>query len=153
MFRWNNRVTGGKRRSPSGDITPESTTRRHCSTEFARADGGGSWDFATGHAIDVGSRRFGLVSHPVPSAQLENLSPREVDIVARILRCERVPTIARSLYLSASTVRNHLSSIYRKVGVHSQVELIEALQPAHYPTPPEASRNRGRLRVCARGGC
>jgi len=100
-------------------------------------DGGGSWDFATGHAIDVGSRRFGLVSYPVPYAQLENLSPREIDIVARILRGERVPTIARSLYLSASTVRNHLSSIYRKVGVHSQVELIEALQPAHYPTPPE----------------
>jgi len=77
------------------------------------------------------------VSYPVPYAQLENLSPREIDIVARILRGERVPTIARSLYLSASTVRNHLSSIYRKVGVHSQVELIEALQPAHYPTPPE----------------
>jgi DNA-binding NarL/FixJ family response regulator len=43
--------------------------------------------------------------------------------------CE-VPTIAKGLDLSASTARNHLSKIYRKVGVHSQVELIEALQDA-----------------------
>ena len=65
---------------------------------------------------------------PLSTERLENLSPRELDIVSRMLRGERVPTIARSLHLSASTVRNHLSKIYRKVGVHSQVELIEVLQ-------------------------
>ena len=64
------------------------------------------------------------------SPRLEGLSPRELEIVTRMLRGERVPTIARTLELSASTVRNHLSRIYQKVGVHSQVQLIETLQDA-----------------------
>ena len=45
------------------------------------------------------------------------------------LRGERVPTIARDLFLSQSTVRNHLSAIYRRVGVHSQAELVARLLP------------------------
>jgi DNA-binding CsgD family transcriptional regulator len=31
------------------------------------------------------------------------------------------------MYLSPSTVRNHLSTIFRKLGVHSQAELIDRL--------------------------
>jgi hypothetical protein len=31
-------------------------------------DGGGFWEFARGHAIDVGGRRLGLVSYPSPVA-------------------------------------------------------------------------------------
>ena len=62
---------------------------------------------------------------------LEDLRRRELEIVTRMFRGERVPTIARrALDLSASTVRNHLSRIYQKVGVHSQVQLIETLQNA-----------------------
>jgi DNA-binding NarL/FixJ family response regulator len=45
----------------------------------------------------------------------------------RLVRGERVPTIARALYVSQSTVRNHLSVIFRKLGVHSQEELLRAL--------------------------
>jgi DNA-binding NarL/FixJ family response regulator len=40
------------------------------------------------------------------------------------LRGERVSTIAADLYLSASTIRNHLSAIFAKAGVHSQTELL-----------------------------
>jgi DNA-binding CsgD family transcriptional regulator len=173
-------------------------------------DGGRSWDFATGHAIDVGGRRLGLVSYDPPTTPvsdpawdalldpgpldessnsrsraaprarvpagddrlrdrvleledvllrisreveaagirtisvvgnspelpgLDRLSPREREIVRRLLVGERVPTIARQLGLSASTVRNHLSRIYRKVGVHSQVQLIEALQDTNNRSP------------------
>lgn len=147
-------------------------------------DGEGRWNCATGHAIDVGGRRLGLVSYDAPATLddpkalvapdvpaagggrlldrvleleevlrrislevqaagikrrsrdglstetpgLERLSRREVEIVSRMLAGERVPTIARELRLSASTVRNHLSRAYQKFGVHSQVELIEALR-------------------------
>jgi DNA-binding CsgD family transcriptional regulator len=31
--------------------------------------------------------------------------------------------------VSQSTVRNHLSSVFKKVGVHSQAELIRRLRP------------------------
>jgi DNA-binding CsgD family transcriptional regulator len=34
------------------------------------------------------------------------------------------------MFLSPSTVRNHLSTIYRKVGVSSQAELLDLLQRA-----------------------
>jgi DNA-binding CsgD family transcriptional regulator/PAS domain-containing protein len=59
---------------------------------------------------------------------LSDLTSRQWEILSRILRGERVPTIARTLYLSQSTVRNHLSAIFKKFGVHSQPELIELLR-------------------------
>jgi PAS domain-containing protein/DNA-binding CsgD family transcriptional regulator len=52
------------------------------------------------------------------------LSPRQVEIASRLLGGERVPTIAADLYLSQGTVRNHLSAIFQKFGVHSQRELL-----------------------------
>jgi PAS domain S-box-containing protein len=68
---------------------------------------------------------------PAPSdhPQLGELTSRQWDILSRILRGERVPTIARALYLSPSTVRNHLTAIFRKFGVHSQSELMVLLLP------------------------
>jgi DNA-binding CsgD family transcriptional regulator/PAS domain-containing protein len=53
-----------------------------------------------------------------------DLSPRQREIVARLIRGQRVATIAAEMYLSRSTVRNHLSAIFAKVGVHSQAELL-----------------------------
>jgi PAS domain S-box-containing protein len=53
-----------------------------------------------------------------------DLSPRQWEVASRLLRGERVATIASDMYLSQSTVRNHLSAIFRKVGVHSQQELL-----------------------------
>ena len=52
------------------------------------------------------------------------LSARQWEIASRLLRGERVPAIAAAMYVSQSTVRNHLSAIFEKVGVHSQQELI-----------------------------
>jgi DNA-binding CsgD family transcriptional regulator/PAS domain-containing protein len=57
----------------------------------------------------------------------ERLSTRQCEILTRLLRGERVQDIANSLYLSPSTVRNHLTVIYRKFGVHSQAELLAKL--------------------------
>jgi DNA-binding CsgD family transcriptional regulator len=64
------------------------------------------------------------------NAALRGLSRRQSEILRRLTRGERVPTIARELFVSQSTVRNHLSAIYRKVGVHSQSELLAHLMPA-----------------------
>ncbi|HUP75575.1 MAG TPA: LuxR C-terminal-related transcriptional regulator [Acidimicrobiales bacterium] len=59
---------------------------------------------------------------------LDNLTARQWEIVSRLLRGQRVPAIAQSMYLSQSTVRNHLSAIFKKVGVHSQTELLRLLR-------------------------
>jgi DNA-binding NarL/FixJ family response regulator len=58
---------------------------------------------------------------------LHALTQREWEIL-RLLRVnQRVVAIARSLHISPSTVRNHLKSIFQKMGVHSQMELLERL--------------------------
>jgi PAS domain S-box-containing protein len=78
------------------------------------------------HASGIGglSANRGLLwSHPV----LGGLSERQSQVLGRLISGERVPTIARALFLSESTVRNHLSAIYRKAGVHSQSELLARL--------------------------
>ncbi len=57
------------------------------------------------------------------------LSPRQWEIATRLVHGERVATIAREMFLSQSTVRNHLSAIFRKFGVHSQPELLALWRP------------------------
>jgi LuxR family maltose regulon positive regulatory protein len=37
-----------------------------------------------------------------------------------------VPKIAEELFLSPATVRTHASNIYRKLGVHSRSEAVDA---------------------------
>lgn len=61
---------------------------------------------------------------------LEDLSARQWEVVTRLFRVERVATIARDMFLSQSTVRNHLASTYRRLGVRSQAELLEKLHAA-----------------------
>jgi len=53
-----------------------------------------------------------------------DLSARQWEITSRLVQGERVATIAADLFLSQSTVRNHLSAIFQKFGVHSQAELL-----------------------------
>jgi DNA-binding CsgD family transcriptional regulator len=53
---------------------------------------------------------------------------RQWEILNLLRRGTRAPAIARVLHLSQSTVRNHLSAIFRKLGVHSQDELLAVLR-------------------------
>ena len=61
---------------------------------------------------------------------MEMLTRREKDVLQLLLDGRRVSSIARSLYLSPQTVRNHLKAIFRKFGAHSQAELLDNLRPA-----------------------
>ena len=60
--------------------------------------------------------------------RLDGLSPRQRDIVAKLLTGKRVGEIARDMYLTPSTIRNHLTAVFRKFGVHSQIELLSVLR-------------------------
>ena len=71
---------------------------------------------------------FGWVANPETLPGLEDLTSRQWEVVTRLVRGERVSAIARGMYLSPSTVRNHLANLYRKVGVHSQSEFLELLR-------------------------
>jgi len=58
---------------------------------------------------------------------LHALTEREWEILRLLRTNQRVVAIARSLHISINTVRNHLKSIFQKMGVHSQMELLERL--------------------------
>ena len=61
------------------------------------------------------------------------LSPRELEVVTRLARGKRAPAIAAELYLSQGTVRNQLSSVYRKLGLHTQQELLDLIHSDPQP--------------------
>lgn len=71
-----------------------------------------------GERLDIG----------VPEITLDQLSRREREIVETLLNEGSVTGVASTLHISLHTVRNHLKSIFRKLGVHSQVELVTKLK-------------------------
>ncbi len=68
---------------------------------------------------------------------LHALTQREWEILRLLRANQRVVAIARSLHISTSTVRNHLKSIFQKMGVHSQMELLERLSAMTEPIAQE----------------
>ena len=82
-------------------------------------------------AREVSASGVAAMTSDMPTAlevpELSTLTSREYEIVVRLASGERVQSIARRLFLSESTVRNHLTAVYRKFGVTSQAELIARL--------------------------
>ncbi len=90
------------------------------------------------HGIDALKTSHALGGQ-VAEAQLDSLSKlssRESVIVSRLLAGDRVPAISRDLFLSQSTVRNHLSSVFAKLHVGSQQELLDLLRGRGKPSTP-----------------
>jgi two-component system response regulator DesR len=54
-----------------------------------------------------------------------SLSPRELEILARLQVHRSITELAGSLHLTEGTVRNHLSSAIRKLGVRTRFEALE----------------------------
>jgi len=73
--------------------------------------------------LDVVERMPSATDFP----QLAELTSRQWEILERLLRGERVPTIAAALFISPSTVEYHLGKVFRKLGVRSRIQLAHAL--------------------------
>jgi DNA-binding CsgD family transcriptional regulator len=79
----------------------------------------------------IGLAGTGAATETAPThPDLDLLSRRERDVVTHLLQGHRVVSIAELLEVSEHTVRNHLKSIFRKLGVHSQAELVDRLHSA-----------------------
>jgi DNA-binding CsgD family transcriptional regulator len=65
----------------------------------------------------------GATERDVPG--LGKLTTRELEIMSRLLEGDRAPTIASRLFLTQSTVRNHLAAVFAKLGVNSQQQLLD----------------------------
>lgn len=62
------------------------------------------------------------------AVDLARLSGREIEVVTLLVAGDRVPKIAKRLFLSEGTVRNNLSSVFGKLGVANQQELVDLLR-------------------------
>ncbi|MGI8665254.1 MAG: helix-turn-helix transcriptional regulator [Jatrophihabitans sp.] len=61
---------------------------------------------------------------------ISRLTTRQLEILTRLLEGDRPPAIATKLFLTQSTVRNHLATVYTKLGVSSQQELLDLVRAA-----------------------
>jgi PAS domain S-box-containing protein len=65
---------------------------------------------------------------PIDHPDLVSITDREREVLVHLVAGQRVPAIAAELHISQHTVRNHLKSIYRQLGVGNQSELIERVR-------------------------
>jgi PAS domain S-box-containing protein len=63
-----------------------------------------------------------VAAHPAPPAHV--LTDREVDVLRRLASGGSTQEIADSLFISITTVRNHVQNILRKLEVHSKLEAV-----------------------------
>jgi DNA-binding CsgD family transcriptional regulator len=55
------------------------------------------------------------------------LTAREKEILLLVLQGARNKDIGKKLFISGSTVRNHISNIYQKLGVRNRLELVNRI--------------------------
>lgn len=68
-------------------------------------------------AIERRQQRFGL-------------SPRELQVLMALEKGSRLSELAHALYISESTLKTHLSSIYQKLNVKNQVQALNVARKA-----------------------
>ena len=61
---------------------------------------------------------------PETAGKLERLTGRERQVLELICRGVNSAAVARELGVAGNTVRNYVSSLYKKLDVHSRAELI-----------------------------
>jgi len=82
-------------------------------------------DLADGE-IYLSPQAFEALAHATRSeGKKQVLTARELDVLRLAKRGLPNPQIARALHISPGTVRNHLSAIYHKLGVHSRHEALQ----------------------------
>ena len=59
-----------------------------------------------------------------PSAQLLDLSEREREVLALICRGQSDAEMSETLHLSRNTIRNHVASLYAKIGVNRRSAVV-----------------------------
>src|SRR5690242_18954810 len=72
-------------------------------------------------------------SHVAPIiVEAYGLNPREVEVTKLVAKGLKTADIAHRLHLSAHTVRDHLKTVFAKVGTTSRGELVNQLFAEYY---------------------
>jgi DNA-binding CsgD family transcriptional regulator/PAS domain-containing protein len=101
----------------------------------------GVWLLMHGAVLE-GTGLLTLVIEPAKSADIApliveayGLNARELDVNRAIARGLGTSQIAAELFLSPHTVRDHVKSVFEKVGVSSRGELVHRVFAEHYSAP------------------
>ncbi|MEF2529283.1 helix-turn-helix domain-containing protein [Streptomyces sp. CS62] len=62
---------------------------------------------------------------------VEELSPREKEVLALVARMMSTEEVAAELQLSANTVKTHMRGIFRKLGVSRRRDAVERARDLH----------------------
>ena len=97
----------------------------------------------------VARRLLGVLSKPAPvpapvarpatPADQDELSPREVELLERIVRGDTEQVIAAHLGISPHTVRTHVKNIYRKLRVRTRAAAVRLAYERHLLGQPPTS--------------
>ena len=91
-------------------------------------------DVVDGHIVMRPARRDELLQHgrrrSAVDAKLRSLSPRENEVLGALIEGTSAETIASEQFVSLGTVRSHIRSILRKLGVKSQLAAVAAARRA-----------------------
>ena len=81
-------------------------------------------------------RASALRDTPTTPATIHGLSvtPREKEVIRGLISYRRLGKVANVLGISVHTARNHLKSIFRKLNLHSQDELLELFLNDNQPS-------------------
>lgn len=71
---------------------------------------------------------YPCIAPPEVHASIECLTPRERDVALSLVRGNTMTATAKTLGMSKHTCRNHLKHAFRKLEVHSQLELVAKLK-------------------------
>lgn len=78
------------------------------------------------------------VARPAPSGDRDDLSPREIELLERIVMGETEPVIAANLDISPHTVRTHVKNIYRKLRVRTRAAAVRLAYERHLIGRPQS---------------
>jgi DNA-binding CsgD family transcriptional regulator len=79
-----------------------------------------AWKKVKSSSLAVGVNRDGVI-------ETYGLTTREQEILRLVLQGASNKDIERKLFISASTVRNHIYNIYQKLGVRNRLELVNQI--------------------------
>ena len=84
---------------------------------------------------------FPSVEHPGPTADDQELTPREIEVLRHIAQGLTSRQIAEKLFLSLRTVKAHLTNIFNKMGCGSRTDAIIKGLKQGYITLEDISEN------------
>jgi DNA-binding CsgD family transcriptional regulator len=105
----------------------------------------GQWLVLHGSALTgsgEGNDHVAIVIEPAKSSEIApiiidaySLTRREREVVSALARGDSTSEIATRLFLSQHTVRDHIKTVFEKVGISSRAELVAKLFAEHYNAP------------------